>query len=212
MKNHERTVIKPSFAEERHFFSEGFKLTAGVDEVGRGCLAGPVLASAVILPYNLRKHWLKEVRDSKMLTPKKREYLFSYIQETAIAVSMGFVTNDVIDAIGIGNASKLAMKRAIEGLVPAADSLIVDYFKLPDVNLPQKGVVDGDALCYSIACASIIAKVTRDFMMMEMDNKYPGFGLCHHKGYGTREHWRCIETKGLLPIHRLSFCHLRERF
>jgi ribonuclease HII len=205
MKNHERTVIKPSFAE-------GFKLTAGVDEVGRGCLAGPVLASAVILPYNLRKHWLKEVRDSKMLTPKKREYLFSYIQETAIAVSMGFVTNDVIDAIGIGNASKLAMKRAIEGLVPAADSLIVDYFKLPDVNLPQKGVVDGDALCYSIACASIIAKVTRDFMMMEMDNKYPGFGLCHHKGYGTREHWRCIETKGLLPIHRLSFCHLRERF
>jgi ribonuclease HII len=133
-----------------------------------------------------------------MLTPKKREYLFSYIQETAIAVSMGFVTNDVIDAIGIGNASKLAMKRAIEGLVPAADSLIVDYFKLPDVNLPQKGVVDGD--------------VTRDFMMMEMDNKYPGFGLCHHKGYGTREHWRCIETKGLLPIHRLSFCHLRERF
>ncbi len=212
MKSHERTKIKPSFSEERHLLTEGFKLTAGVDEVGRGCLAGPVLASAVILPCNLRKHWLKEVRDSKMLTSRKREYLFSHIQETATAVGIGVVTHDIIDAIGIVNASKLAMKLAIEELIPAADSLIIDYFTLPDVNLPQKGIVYGDALCYSIACASILAKVTRDFMMLELDNEYPGFGLCHHKGYGTREHWRCIETKGLLPIHRLSFCHLKERF
>ena len=179
---------------------------------GGGCLAGPVLACAVILPCNIRRPWLREVRDSKMLTREKREYLFSYIEETAIAVGTGVVEHTVIDAIGIGNAAKLAMKQAIEELTPAADSLIIDFFKLPEVKLPQKGIVDGDALCYSIACASIIAKVTRDLMMLELDGEYPGYGLCRHKGYGTREHWRCIEEKGLSPIHRLSFCHLRERF
>jgi len=212
MMNPKRLKLKPSFAEERRFLAEGYKLTAGVDEVGRGCLAGPVLACAVILPCNIRRPWLKEVRDSKMLTHDKREYLFSYIEETAIAVGTGVVEHTVIDAIGIGNASKLAMKQAIEELTPAADSLIIDFFKLPDVPLPQKGIVDGDALCYSIACASIVAKVTRDHLMLELDEVYPGYGLCRHKGYGTREHWRCIEEKGLSPIHRLSFCHLGERF
>ena len=210
--NPSRSKLKPSFAEERCFLAEGYKLTAGVDEVGRGCLAGPVLASAVILRCNIRRPWLKEIRDSKLLTHEKREYLFSYIEETAIAVGTGVVTHDIIDSIGIGNASKLAMKKAIEELVPAADSLLIDFFKLPEVKLPQKGVIDGDSLCYSIACASIIAKETRDHLMIELDGQYPGYGLCHHKGYGTREHWRCIEEKGLSPIHRLSFCHLKERF
>lgn len=210
--NPKRLKLKPSFAEERCFLEEGYTLTAGVDEVGRGCLAGPVVASAVILPCNIRRPWLKEVRDSKQLTHEKREYLFSYIEETAIAVGTGVVEHTVIDTIGIGNAAKLAMKQAIEELSPPADSLIIDFFKLPEVKLPQKGVVDGDALCYSIACASIIAKVTRDLLMIELDGKYPGYGLCRHKGYGTKEHWRCIEEKGLSPIHRLSFCHLKERF
>jgi ribonuclease HII len=207
-----RLKLKPTFSEERKFLAEGFHLTAGVDEVGRGCLAGPVAACAVILPCNIRRPWLKEVRDSKILTHEKREYLFSFIEETAIAIGTGVVDHDVIDSIGIGNASKLAMKKAIEQLEPAADSLLIDFFKLPEVKLPQKGIVDGDALCYSIACASIIAKVTRDLMMRELDARYPGYGLANHKGYGTREHWKCITEKGLSPIHRLSFCHLGERF
>jgi len=210
--NPKRSKLKPNFAEERLFLAEGYHLTAGVDEVGRGCLAGPVVACAVILPCNIRRPWLKEVRDSKQLTHDKREYLFSYIEETAIAVGTGVVAHDIIDTIGIGNASKLAMQRAIEELNPSPDSLIIDYFKLPEVKLPQKGIIDGDELCYSIACASIIAKVTRDLLMVELDGQYPGYGLCHHKGYGTKEHWRCIEERGLSPIHRLSFCHLKERF
>jgi ribonuclease HII len=210
--NPKRSKLRPSFAEERLFLAEGYKLTAGVDEVGRGCLAGPVVACAVILPCNVRRPWLKEVRDSKLLTHDKREYLFSYIEETAIAVGSGVVAHDIIDTIGIGNASKLAMQLAIEELNPFPDSLLIDYFKLPEVKLPQKGIIDGDGLCYSIACASIIAKVTRDLLMIELDGQYPGFGLSHHKGYGTKEHWRCIEEKGLSPIHRLTFCHLKERF
>ena len=210
--NPKRLKLKPSFAEERRFLAEGYKLTAGVDEVGRGCLAGPVVACAVILPCNIRRTWLNEVRDSKLLTHGKREYLFSYIEETAIAVGTGVVAHDIIDTIGIGNASKLAMQLAIEELNPSPDSLLIDYFKLPEVKLPQKGIIDGDGLCYSIACASIIAKVTRDLLMVELDGQYPGYGLSHHKGYGTKEHWRCIEEKGLSPIHRLSFCHLKERF
>jgi ribonuclease HII len=207
-----RTKLKPTFGEERRFLAEGYHLTAGVDEVGRGCLAGPVTACAVILPCNIRRPWLKEVRDSKLLTRGKREYLFSFIEETAIAIGTGVVEHDIIDSIGIGNASKLAMKQAIAELFPAADSLLIDFFKLPDVKLPQRGIVDGDALCYSIACASIIAKVTRDLMMLELDSKYPGYGLASHKGYGTKEHWRCITEKGLSKIHRLTFCRLGERF
>jgi len=207
-----RAKLKPTFSEERKFLAEGFALTAGVDEVGRGCLAGPVMACAVILPCNIRRPWLKEVRDSKILTHEKREYLYSFIEETAVAIGTGVVEHDVIDSIGIGKASKLAMKYAIEQLNPAADSLLIDYFKLSDVTLPQKGIVDGDALCFSIACASIIAKVTRDLLMVQLDKTYPGYGLANHKGYGTKEHWRCITEKGLLPIHRLSFCHLGERF
>lgn len=210
--NPKRLKLKPSFAEERRFLAEGYKLTAGVDEVGRGCLAGPVVACAVILPCNIRRPWLKEVRDSKLLTHDKREYLFNYIEETSIAVGTGVVAHDIIDTIGIGNASKLAMQLAIEELNPSPDSLLIDYFKLPEVKLPQKGIIDGDGLCYSIACASIIAKVTRDLLMVELDGQYPGYGLSHHKGYGTKEHWRCIEEKGLSPIHRLSFCHMKERF
>ncbi len=209
--NPKRIKLTPTFAEERRFLSEGYKYTAGVDEVGRGCLAGPVVASAVILPCRIRRFWLGEVRDSKMLSPRKREYLFSYIEETAIAVGIGVVEHSVIDSIGIGKASKLAMKMAIEELSPPADSLIIDYFRLSDVKLPQKGIVDGDALCYSVACASIIAKVTRDMMMRELDKQYPGYGLCRHKGYGTKEHYRCIEEKGLSPIHRLTFCHYQYR-
>ncbi len=207
-----RLKMRPTFSEERKFLAEGFRFTAGVDEVGRGCLAGPVVACAVIIPCNIRPDWLKLVRDSKLCTENRREKLFVSIQETAIAVGTGMVDNHEIDALGVGNASKLAMKRAIDELNPPADSILVDFFKLPDIKLPQKGIVDGDALCNSIACASIIAKVTRDHMMMELDAQFPGYGLANHKGYGTKEHWKAIEEKGLSSLHRLSFCHLKERF
>ena len=184
---------RPTFSEERKFLAGGYRLTAGVDEVGRGCLAGPVVACAVILPCNIRPPWLKQVRDSKMLTREKREYLFRYIEESAISVGTGVVDNILIDSLGVGNASKLAMKIAIEELVPTADSLLIDFFTLHEVKLPQKGIIDGDALCNSIACASVIAKDTCDLMMLELDQQYPGHGLLNHKGYGTREHWHCIE-------------------
>jgi ribonuclease HII len=203
--------IKPTFNEEFLFQAAGYKLTAGVDEVGRGCLAGPVIASAVILPNNLKSSWLQDVRDSKMLTAKQRERLSVCIEETALAIGTGIVSHEVIDSIGIALASKQAMKQAVAQLSPAADSLIIDYLRLDDITLPQKSIVHGDALCYSIACASIIAKVIRDNMMRELDAQYPGYALCNNKGYGTPKHWHCIEEKGLLPIHRRSFCHLQYR-
>ena len=203
--------IKPTFNEERRFQADGYKLTAGVDEVGRGCLAGPVVAAAVILPSKMRFPWLQEVRDSKMLSAKKREKLFVCIEDAAIAIGVGVISHGLIDALGIVPATKEAMQQAIMQLAPAADSLIIDFVKLDDILLPQKSIVHGDALCYSIACASIIAKVTRDHMMIILDTQYPGYSLCHNKGYGTREHWRCIEEHGLSPIHRRSFCHLQYR-
>lgn len=202
--------IKPTYKEEKLLLSEGYHLIAGLDEVGRGCLAGPVVASAIILPYPCRKHWVKEVRDSKFLSTEKREYLFEHLVETAIACGTGVIGPEVIDQQGITMAVRLAMKQAVEALKPAPDSLLIDHFKLPDVNLPQKGVVNGDTLCFSIACASIVAKVTRDRLMVELDGKYPGYGLANHKGYGTKEHWAGINKHGLCSIHRRSFCLVDE--
>ena len=203
---------KPTFNEEFLFQAAGYKFTAGVDEVGRGCLAGPVVASAVILPPKLTASWLDNVRDSKMLTPTQRERLFACIEEAALAMGTSAVSNEEIDRIGIARASKLAMQQAIMQLSPAADSLLIDFVKLDELSLPQKSIVHGDALCYSIACASIIAKVTRDRMLLELDIKYPEYGLCRNKGYGTQEHRNSIEENGLSPIHRRSFCHLQYKF
>lgn len=189
----------------------GCRFVAGVDEAGRGCLAGPVVASAVILSLNAHPPWLLQVRDSKLLTVAKRKYLFSHIAETAVAVGTGIVNNSVIDSIGIAAASRLAMAKAVAGLNPSADGLLTDHFHLPEVALPQKNITHGDVLCNSIACASIIAKVIRDGIMLELDDRYPGYGLSRHKGYGTREHRNAIETMGLSPLHRRSFCHFQYR-
>ena len=201
---------KPTFAEEEKLAAQGFRLTAGVDEAGRGCIAGPVVAAAVILPRGFKARWLEEVNDSKLLTPRKRDYLFSYISESSVAAEVGIVSHSFIDKQNILNATKLAMKQAIEKLQPQPDSLLIDFMKLPEVPLPQKGITHGDGLCFSIACASIIAKVTRDRLMVEMDGKYPGYGLCRHKGYGTREHISSLRKLGPCPIHRLSFRPVRE--
>ncbi len=203
-----RTV--PSFAEEKRFHAQGYWFVAGVDEVGRGALAGPVFAGAVILPRGFRAPWLKLVRDSKLLTPQRREELFTHIQWGAVAIGIGSADSATIDEIGIAPATRLAMKRAVAALDPAADALLIDYFTLREVDLPQKGVVDGDTLCYSIACASIMAKVTRDRLMTDLDREYPGYLLAQHKGYSTEAHVACLRRLGPSPIHRRNFQPVRE--
>jgi ribonuclease HII len=200
----------PSFAEERKLEAQGYSLIAGVDESGRGPLAGPVVAAAVILPCRLDAPWLLQVKDSKQLSPVRREFLFHHIRETAVAVGIGVIPNDIIDKQGIVHATRLAMKRAIDQLSPPAESLLIDYMLLPEVPLPQKGITNGDSLCLSIACASIMAKVTRDRLMLEMDRTYPGYGLAQHKGYGTKEHIACLHRLGPSPIHRWSFQPVKE--
>jgi len=200
----------PSFIEEELLAAQGYQLIAGIDEAGRGALAGPVVAAAVILPRQVNAPWLAEVRDSKQLTPGRRELLFHHIHEIAISIGIGAAPHYLIDAGGIIKATRLAMRLAIERLSPPPQSLLIDYMSLPEVRLPQKGITNGDNLCLSIACASIIAKVARDQLMVEFDRIYPGYGLAQHKGYGTRQHFACLFRLGPCPIHRQSFRPVRE--
>ena len=202
--------LAPSFEEELKIQTQGYRLIAGVDEVGRGALAGPVVAAAVILPKFSSFPWLKLVRDSKELNPKKRQTLSDYIKREALAVGIGVVSHEVIDSEGIVPATRLAMRLAIERLKPSPHYLLIDYMNLPEVRLPQRAVTDGDSRCLSIACASIIAKVARDKLMAEYDEVYPGYGLAQHKGYGTKEHLACLRKLGPSPIHRLSFHPVKE--
>jgi ribonuclease HII len=176
-----------------------------VDEVGRGALMGPVVAAAVILPDNLKSRWKSRVRDSKQLAPEIREYLYPYIMEAAVAAATGLTPNDIIDSIGIARATCLAMVSAVQQLSPQPQFLLVDYIHLHELLLPQKGLINGDSRCFSIACASIIAKVTRDRLVTAMDGEYPGYNFAVHKGYGTREHIACLRRLGPCPLHRRSF-------
>ena len=200
----------PSLVEEVKLRAQGYQLIAGIDEVGRGALAGPVLAAAVILPCQIDTPWLNQVKDSKQLSPARRELLFGYIYEVAISVGIGMVRHEVIDDQGIAKATRLAMKSAIDQLSPPPESLLIDYIRLPEVPLPQKGITNGDELCLSIACASIVAKVTRDRLMVELDKIYPGYGLAKHKGYGTKQHLSCLRRLGPSSIHRQSFRPVRD--
>jgi len=200
----------PSFAEEERLMAQGYQFIAGIDEAGRGSLAGPVVAAAVILPGNVNVPWLDQIRDSKQLSPVRREFLFHHLYEVAISVGIGVVPHEVIDVRGIVKATQLAMKLAIEQLSPPAESLLIDYMRLPGIKLPQKAITNGDELCFSIACASIMAKVTRDQMMRELDGVYPGYGLAQHKGYGTKEHFSCLRRLGPSPVHRCSFRPVKD--
>ena len=199
-----------SFAEEKMLEAQGYQRIAGVDEVGRGALAGPVVAAAVILPCHTLASWFTQVKDSKLLNPLQRELLFDHIQEVALAIGIGIAPHEVIDTQGIIKATRLAMRLAIDQILPPPESLLIDYMRLPEVPLPQKGIKNGDSLCFSIACASIVAKVTRDRLMTELDKTYPGYGLAQHKGYGTKEHLSCLRRLGPSPIHRQSFKPVKE--
>ena len=199
-----------SFAEEKRLNSLGYQLIAGIDEAGRGALAGPVVAAAVILPHHIDTPWLSQIKDSKQLSPTKRELLFHHINELAISIGIGMIHNEVIDAQGIIKATRLAMKQAVDQLSPPPEFLVIDYMLLPQVSLPQKGITNGDSLCFSIACASIMAKVARDQLMVELDKTFPGYGLAQHKGYGTKEHFSCLQRLGPSPIHRQSFKPVKD--
>ena len=200
----------PSLVEENGLSDKGYRLIAGIDEAGRGALAGPVVAAAVILPPSPAFAWLQSVRDSKELPAAKRESLFDLIKQDAVAVSVGIIAPQTIDVIGILNATKIAMCHAVEQLASPPDFLLIDFLRLPQLRISQKPIVRGDKLCLSIACASIIAKVTRDRIMVELDRLHPGYGLADHKGYGTKKHVSCLHQNGPSPIHRHSFAPVIE--
>jgi ribonuclease HII len=200
----------PNFDEENKLKLQGYRLIAGIDEAGRGALAGPVVAGAVILPYSGYLSWLNRVRDSKELTARKRECLFDLIQKEALAVGIGIVPPFVIDSVNILKATQLAMWQAIEKLPQQPDFVLIDRLTLPQCAIPQRGITRGDKLCLSIACASIVAKVTRDHIMQELDKVYSGYGFAKHKGYGTSEHGSSLQQLGCSPIHRLSFAPVRN--
>lgn len=188
---------------ENQAISEGFRLIAGVDEVGRGCLAGPVVAAACIL--DLSKPLPEGLNDSKKLSEKKRLKLNEEIIENAICYAIGEVQADEIDKINILQATKKAMRLAIEKLTPKADFLLIDALQLKEVKLPQKGIIKGDAISASIAAASIIAKNYRDNLMQEMCKIYPVYGFSKHVGYGTKAHFEALKQHGACDIHRKSF-------
>lgn len=198
-------MVRPTFIEEKTLAEQGCCFIAGIDEVGRGPLAGPVVAAAVILPLDLEAQWLSLVRDSKQLTPHKREFLFPLIEEAAVAVGIGHVSPDAIDAQGIIKATRIAMCSAVEHLTQPPDFLLIDFVALPELALPQRSIVKGDSRSLSIACASIIAKVTRDRIMVALDELYPEYAFARHKGYATREHLLNLKRFGACPIHRKCF-------
>jgi ribonuclease HII len=197
-------------ALEAELWSAGYRVVAGVDEVGRGPWAGPVVAAAVILPPEpaALAPLLGHVDDSKRLTALQRENSFNVIQQVALAIGVGRVEAGAIDRIGIAAATKQAMRQALDLLAPHPDFVLLDFLTLPDLLLPQRGVPHGDAHSLSVAAASVVAKVTRDRWMVEQEAIYPGYGFARHKGYGTAEHRAALVRLGPCVLHRLSFAPL----
>jgi ribonuclease HII len=191
---------------ERELRLAGFRWIAGIDEVGRGSLAGPVVAAAVILP---ERHRIRGLRDSKVLPRARREALYELILDRATAVGVGCMEVEVIDRINILQATKLAMREALGRLTQPPDHLVIDALSLPQVDLPQRPIIDGDAISASIAAASIVAKVTRDRICAEFDARYPAYGFARNKGYGTRRHLDALMLEGPCEWHRRSFAPVR---
>ncbi|MBN1889843.1 MAG: ribonuclease HII [Thermoflexales bacterium] len=194
---------KPGLQEERRLWRAGLSLVAGIDEAGRGAWAGPVFAAAVILPHDACLP--SQVRDSKQLSPAQREALYPLIGQAALAWSVGQADQAEIDTLGIVPATRLAMTRAVGALGLQPDALLIDAVRLPDTPLPQRVLYHADALCLSVAAASILAKVSRDRWMVELDARYPGYLFAQHKGYGTRAHRQALARLGVSPVHRRSY-------
>lgn len=201
---------RPGRDEENALLSSGYRCIAGVDEAGRGALAGPVVAAAVVLPENADFEWLDMVKDSKLLPQNVRERIVDLMHQSDIEISVGMVSPQIIDNINILNATKRAMQLALAQLAKAPDYILTDYVKIPALRSPQKNIVKGDRICLTISCASIVAKVTRDNIMLQLDAEYPQYKFARHKGYGTREHMERLQLYGACEVHRFTFRPVKE--
>lgn len=205
-------MIVPDLSLETAAWADGYHRVAGIDEAGRGAWAGPVAAAAVVLPPDCPDllQRLEGVRDSKLLSAHQRERLYERIQQEALAVGVGMVGLAVINEQGIAAATRLAMAEAVEALSQRPSFLLIDYLRLPRLNLPQKNIRKGDQKSLSIAAASIIAKVSRDRLMVQLGENYPSYGFERHKGYGTRLHRTAIQRNGITPEHRRNWKPMQE--
>jgi ribonuclease HII len=209
----DRNLIPPApdFAFEIALWGQGYNQVAGVDEAGRGALAGPVAAGALIFPDDPGLlPALKGVRDSKQMTPTQRSYWAKRLIEICLAWGVGFASAEEIDKLGIAPATRLAACRAVQSLGVQPEHLLVDYLRLPELPIAQTPLVKGDARSLSIAAASILAKTRRDALLCELEAQYPGYGLAQHKGYATQAHRLALERLGPSPIHRLSFAPCKK--
>ena len=196
------------YSFDRQIRNEGYHAIAGADEAGRGPWAGPVVAAIVIMPA---EKYIADVNDSKKLTPSARETVFPLITSSCIAYATGIIEHHIIDEINILQATYAAFKQAFTGLSHAVDILLIDGINtVPGIPVRQRPYINGDARSYSIACASIIAKVTRDRIMKQCDREYPGWGFAQHKGYGTKQHHEALKTIGVSPIHRKSYKPVKQ--
>ena len=198
----------PDYSIEKQYNDEGFSVICGVDEAGRGPLCGPVVAAACILPDGL---YIEGLNDSKKLTEKKREKLFDVIKESAIAYCIAEASVEEINELNILEADLLAMRRAIDGLSVKPDLALIDGNIARDFQIPAVPVIKGDATSMNIAAASILAKVTRDRMCIDLDRDYPEYGIAKHKGYGTKDHMNALRTYGPSPIHRKQFIRFLDK-
>ena len=205
-------VAHPTLCEEQRFIDHGYRSLAGIDEAGRGAWAGPVAAAAVVLPTDepALLHRLRGVRDSKLCTPHQRDELYDLLRDAALRWAVSLVPALRIDQVGIVSATREAMQGAVAQLDPSPDALLIDALPLPSLPIPQRVLIKGDVRCLSIAAASILAKVTRDRAMLLMDEEYPGYGFCAHKGYGTPEHRAALDWLGPTDAHRWYFTPVAE--
>lgn len=206
-KKKEKIIVTDNLSYEKELYAKGITLIAGVDEVGRGPLVGPVVTAAVILPVN---YHLEGLTDSKKLTEKKRNEFYKIIMQDAISVAVGIKDNKVIDEVNIYEATKLAMYEAINKLDVKPEHILIDAMKLDKLEVPSTSIIKGDLKSESIAAASVIAKVTRDSMMYELDLEYPEYGFKNHKGYPTKSHIENVKQYGLLDNYRFTFSPISD--
>ena len=198
----------PDYSKEQEFYAQGYKVICGVDEAGRGPLCGPVVAAACILPDGL---YIEGLNDSKKLTEKKREMLFDIIKESALSYCIAEASVEEIDELNILEADLLAMRRAINGLSVKPDMALIDGNIARDFQIPATPVIKGDAISMNIAAASVLAKVTRDRMCIELDREFPEYGIAKHKGYGTKDHMNALRQYGPAPIYRTKFIRFLDK-